>query len=154
MHVVFQAAMRSAEDEVDATAAAAVEQEAAAELAEFTVDPPLVPADQEIEGEGDEGQDVEIGEEKAEDDEQFGDDEGEKEEEGSKPGGTPEEVDAGVKEEGEGTDGADGCEEDDGDELLARGIVGSEELQRIEETFLPVEKYAVRFVEEVCSRAV
>ena len=35
----MQAAMRSVEDETDAAAAAALEQENAAELAEFTVEP-------------------------------------------------------------------------------------------------------------------
>lgn len=138
--------MRSAEDEVDATAAAAVEQEAAAELAEFTVDPPA-PADQENECDGDDGQDAEIGDEKPEEDEQFVDEEGDREDDASKPEGALEETDIGANEDGDGTEGG---EEDEGDELLPTGMVGSEQLQKIEETFLPVEKYAVRFVEEVC----
>ncbi|KAL3134959.1 Pharynx and intestine in excess protein 1 [Trebouxia sp. C0010 RCD-2024] len=148
----MQAAMRSVEDETDAAAAAALEQENAAELAEFTIEPAARSAAEAGAGDGgDEGEeeDADVDDAKETTDT--------KSREPSIPASTstgPDPDKPPAHSESALVPLARAEEDDEMMEDVAemaggRQMSGQDALANLEVTLKPVEKYAVRFLEEV-----
>lgn len=161
--------MQNAEDEADAAAAVEAEKEAADELAEFTVEPPPVAlnpnshVDLDPENEADNldenpeeqnqkactddtssvekgGKDDEAGSVKDEEIKQNDDDPMDsKDQEGVED----------VAGDGQTCDEAVNAEEEEGFGGLNQGMVGSEQMAELLEQFTPIEKFAIRVIEEV-----
>ncbi|GMH36700.1 hypothetical protein BSKO_04573 [Bryopsis sp. KO-2023] len=162
----IKAAMRSAEDEADATAAAEAEKEAAAELAEFTADPPPVLQadrnDPEIDLEN-EAEPEESPKQAPEADTPrntdpppaapevgaTGDDNSGEKGDGRR-GGERQVEETGQKEQ-EGN-GSDAGEDEEGFGGLNKGMVGSEEMVKLLESFTPIEKFAIQSIEQMAGK--
>lgn len=163
--------MQSAEDEADAAAAVEAEKEAADELAEFTVEPPPAAinpnhqADLDADNDADnledipEQQDEKAGTDdassmdKVEKDDEVGsvkDDEIKKEDGEAMDRGEPDQEDAedGVG-NGQTCEEAVNTEEEEGFGGLNQGMVGSEQMAQLLEQFTPIEKFAIRAIEDV-----
>lgn len=167
---VEQAAMQSAEDEVDATAAAEAEKEAADELAEFTMEPPsnahspVNPGEQDTEVDPGAHQEAKA----CTDGSSLSDKDGIDDESGSVTSaghngennqGDGQQIAndnkvqlAGVK-ASEKISSGENAEDDEGFGGLNQGMVGSEEMVLLLEKFLPIEKFAIRSIELVSSAA-
>ncbi|KAL0043449.1 hypothetical protein WJX79_004963 [Trebouxia sp. C0005] len=151
----MQAAMRSVEDETDAAAAAALEQENAAELAEFTMEPAARAAGEVASAEA--GDDAEEEDMEADDIKEPSDS---RPREQSMPISTSTAADperpGPTSEPGPSTAimplaGADEDEMMEDVAQMAGGgqVSGQDALTNLESTLRPVEKYAVRFLEEL-----
>lgn len=162
--------MQNAEDEVDATAAAEAEKEAADELAEFTVEPPLTlqgsinHADHDAEVDPDNHQELKAGTDgssssekdgkedesgsvtslRHDEDDNYNDGDGQDDQTGNKP--QPSELKGPSK-----TSPRDTIEDDEGFGGLNKGMIGSEEMNLLLEKFLPIEKFAIQSIELVSS---